>query len=151
MRAISAFVFLALALTGLGRAHAADKVCKVEISGNDLLQYDKAQLKIDGDCTQVQLTLSNVGKLPVQTMGHSWVLTKTPDMQAVLDAGNAAGLAHNYVPSDKRVIAATKLVGGGQSTSVTFSTSTLQKGGDYTYFCSFPGHAAVMKGKFIYG
>jgi azurin len=133
-------------------AQAADKVCKLQILGNDLMQYDKNELKVDADCTQVQLTLTHTGKLPVQTMGHSWVLTKTPDMQAVLNAGQNAGVQNNYLPTaDKRVLAATKLIGGGQTTSVTFSTSALQKGGDYTYFCSFPGHAALMKGKFSFG
>jgi azurin len=52
---------------------------------------------------------------------------------------------------DKRVLAATPLVGGGQSTSVKFPVSRLTKGGDYTFFCSFPGHYALMKGKLIVG
>ncbi|MBS0579160.1 MAG: azurin [Proteobacteria bacterium] len=135
-----------------GAAHAADKLCKLEISGNDLLQYDKAELKVAADCTKVELTLKHTGQLPAQTMGHTWVLTKTADVQGVLDAGAAAGIAHSYEPpGDKRMIAATKLVGGGQVTSVTFSTVGLQKGGDYTYFCTFPGHAALMRGKFIFG
>jgi azurin len=151
VRALICFFLLATAAVMTQRAEAAEKLCKLQISGNDALQYDKTQLKIDADCTQVELTLKNVGTLPVQSMGHSWVLTKTQDMQAVLTAGTAAGLANNYVPTDKRVIAATKLVGGGQTTAVTFSTGALQKGGDYTYFCSFPGHAAVMKGKFVFG
>jgi azurin len=132
--------------------HAADKLCQLQISGNDLMQYDKSELKIAGDCTKVELTLNHSGKLPAQTMGHTWVLAKTPDMQGVLTAGQTAGATHAYVqPGDKRVIAATGLVGGGQSTSTTFSTAALQKGGDYTYFCTFPGHAALMKGKFTFG
>jgi azurin len=143
---------LILAATGAGSARAADNLCKLEIAGNDQLQFDKTELKVAADCTAVQLTLKNVGKLPVQSMGHSWVLSKTPDMQPILAAGMTAGIAHNYEPvGDQRVIAATALVGGGQSTTVTFSTTGLQKGGDYSFFCSFPGHAALMKGKFTFG
>ncbi len=152
MRGYLAWGLALASLVAASSAQAADKLCKLEITGNDLLQYDKTELKVAADCTRVELTLKDAGTLPVQTMGHSWVLTKTADMQAVLDAGQKAGAASNYEPvGDKRVIAATKLVGGGQSTSVTFATAGLQKGGDYMYFCSFPGHAALMKGKFIFG
>ena len=40
---------------------------------------------------------------------------------------------------------------GAESTSVTFRTTKLQKGGDYSFFCSFPGHYVIMQGKFIFG
>ncbi len=84
-------------------------------------------------------------------MGHNWVLTKTTDMTALANEAAKAGLDKDYLPpGDKRVIAHTKVIGGGQSTSVKFSTSTLTKGGDYTFFCSFPGHYGLMKGKFVY-
>jgi azurin len=152
MRMTCRFTFGVILATLAAGAHAAEKLCQLQISGNDLMQYDKSELKIAGDCTKVQLTLTHSGKLPAQTMGHTWVLAKTPDMQSVLTAGQTAGPAHAYVqPGDKRVLAATGLVGGGQSTSTTFSTALLQKGGDYTYFCTFPGHAALMKGKFTFG
>ena len=98
---------------------AADKVCKLEIAGNDLMQYDKKELKVGSDCTQIEVTLSHTGKLPAAAMGHNWVLTKT--------------------------------IGGGQMTSVTFPASALKKGESYTYFCSFPGHNALMKGTFSIG
>ena len=49
------------------------------------------------------------------------------------------------------VIASTKIIGGGQSTTVTFSTAKLTKGGDYTYMCTFPGHYVIMKGVFKFG
>ncbi|WP_198675019.1 plastocyanin/azurin family copper-binding protein [Aliidiomarina taiwanensis] len=59
-------------------------------------------------------------------------------------------LDNDYLPEDQsKVIAATKIIGGGESTTITFSTSGLEKGGDYTFFCSFPGHWAIMQGKFI--
>jgi azurin len=68
---------------------------------------------------------------------------------AVAQAGQAAG-APNYLPAgDARIIAATDAIGGGAQTSVTFATSALQRGGDYTFFCTFPGHFVLMNGKFI--
>jgi azurin len=141
-----------LALGGARIAQAAGTLCKLQIAGNDLMQYDKKELKIGSDCAQIELTLTHTGKLPAQTMGHTWVLAKTTDVTAIINAGIAAGAANNYVaPGDKRVIASTKIVGGGQSTSITFPASALKSGGDYTFFCNFPGHAALMTGKFIVG
>jgi azurin len=133
-------------------AQSADKVCKLEIAGTDLMQYDKKELKVAGDCTQVQLTLKHTGKLPVQAMGHNWVLASAADVSAVANAGMSAGLDKHYVPAgDKRVIAHTKVIGGGQATSVTFPTAALKKGQAYTYVCTFPGHSALMKGTFSFG
>jgi azurin len=130
-----------------GNAFAADNVCKLEISGTDAMQYDKKELAIPADCTQVELTLHHSGKLPAQAMGHNWVLTKAADMSGVASDGIAAGFANDHIKKgDTRVIAHTKIVGGGQSTSITFPTSALKKGESYTYFCSFPGHSSLMKG-----
>lgn len=139
-----AAVSLLVAATG---AFGADKVCKLEIAGTDQMQFDKKELVVAPDCTQVELTLKHTGKLPAQAMGHNWVLTKTADVSGVANDGMGAGAANDYVKKgDARVIAHTKVIGGGQSTSVTFPVSKLTKGGAYTYFCSFPGHWAVMKG-----
>jgi azurin len=129
---------------------AAGKICKLEIGGTDAMQFDKKELSIAADCKTVQLTLRHTGKLPIAAMGHNWVLTKTADATNVNNAGLTVGVAKNHVPpGDKRVIAATSLVGGGQTTSINFPTTGLVKGGDYTFFCSFPGHIGLMRGKFI--
>jgi azurin len=137
---------------GTHAAFAADKVCKLEISGNDAMQYDKKELDVAADCTQVELTLTHAGKLPAAAMGHNWVLVKTADVTTVANAGMSAGLANNYLtPNDPHVIAATKIVGGGQSATVSFPTSKLTKGGDYSFMCTFPGHYVIMKGTFKFG
>lgn len=139
----------AVLLLGADLALAA-RTCKLAIEGNDLMKYDVAELKAAADCTEIELTLKHTGKLPAQTMGHNWVLTKTADFMPVANAGVVAGLAKDYVPAgDKRVLASTKIIGGGQTTWVKFPTAKLTKGGDYTFFCSFPGHYGLMKGKFI--
>ena len=151
--------FLAAALIGAtalvfdAPATAAPKVCKLEIAGNDLMQYDKKALNVAADCTEVELTLRHTGKLPVQSMGHNWVLVRNEaDANAVATAGISAGPKNNYVPpGDKRVLAHTKLVGGGQSTTVKFSTSILKKGESYVFVCTFPGHSAIMRGTLTFG
>ena len=134
-----------------GNAFGADKVCKLEITGTDAMQYDKKELSVAADCTQVELTLHHSGKLPAQAMGHNWVLAKTADVSGIASDGVGAGFAKDHIKDgDARVIAHTKIVGGGQSTSITFPTSALKKGESYTYFCSFPGHSSIMKGVLKY-
>ena len=143
IRSLAVISLLAMA----GNAFAADKVCKLEITGTDAMQFDKKELSVAGDCTQVEVTLHHSGKLPAQAMGHNWVLAKTADVAGVASDGVGAGFAKDHIKDgDARVIAHTKIVGGGQSTSVTFPMSKLKAGESYTYFCSFPGHSSIMKG-----
>lgn len=144
-------LIVALGLLFAANAAFAAKNCTLNIEGNDLMKFNVTELKVPADCTDVEVVLKHVGKLPKAAMGHNWVLTKTADMQAVANAGVSAGLDKEYLPAgDKRVVAHTKVIGGGESTSVKFKTSQLTKGGDYTFFCSFPGHSALMKGKLVY-
>ncbi|MCX7555270.1 azurin [Xanthomonadaceae bacterium JHOS43] len=128
------------------------KTCELEIDSTDQMTFSTKEMKVASDCTEVKLTLTHSGKMPKTAMGHNWVLTATADYQAVAQDGLKAGVANDYLQADDaRVIAHTKLIGGGESDSVTFSTSALQKGGDYTFFCSFPGHWAIMKGVLVFG
>ena len=144
-------LILGVALLSCANLALAAKTCNLAIEGNDLMKYNVTELKVGADCTDVEVTLKHVGKLPKQTMGHNWVLAKTADYTAVANAGMAAGLDKEYLPAgDQRIIAHTKVIGGGESTSVKFPLSKLTKGGDYTFFCSFPGHYGLMRGKFIY-
>jgi azurin len=60
-----------------------------------------------------------------------------------------AGVAADYLPADKaKLVAYTKLVGGGESASTTFKTADLKAGTTYKFFCTFPGHFGVMQGTF---
>ena len=143
---------LALAVLGASGTTAFAKTCNVSISGDDAMKFSTASIAIAADCTDVNLTLKHTGKLPVTAMGHNWVLTETAAFDAVAKAGMTAGAAAGYLPkNDARIIAHTKLIGGGETTTVSFPTAKLKKGGDYTFFCSFPGHWAQMKGKLTFG
>jgi len=129
----------------LGSASAA--TCDLEIEGNDAMQFNKSSIEVPQSCKQFTLKLKHVGKLPKAAMGHNWVLAAAADAQGVATDGIAAGLDKNYIkPGDARVIAFTPVVGGGESTSVTFDTSKLKADQTYAYICSFPGHSALMKG-----
>jgi len=143
-------LLLALVLVaGAGIAHAADN-CELTIDSNDQMRFDKETMTVDASCESVTVTLTHSGTMAENIMGHNWVLTTEVDMQEVVRAGMSAGLENNYVDSeDERVIAYTEIIGGGEETAVTFDLTDLSADEDYVFFCSFPGHSALMKGSFI--
>jgi azurin len=146
-----------LRLTGAGvlllagaLAHADP--CKLQLTSNDQMQFNVHELVVPTDCAEVEVTLRHSGQLPARAMGHDWVLAKDSDVSAIVNAGLAAGPARGYLPEhDKRIIAATPIVGGGESATVKFATSLLQAGARYVFFCTSPGHATVMRGTFLFG
>lgn len=143
----------ALAVPGMAAAaDAAAAECTATITGNDAMQFDLKEMTVDKSCKEFTVTLKHIGKLPVTAMGHNWVLTTEADMKAVANDGMKAGAADEYLkPNDDRIIAHTDLIGGGQESSVTFDVSKLSAGEKYSYFCSFPGHWAIMKGTLALG
>jgi len=144
IRTKSLLLAAALALAS-GAASAAQ--CDAEIEGNDAMQFNKSTIAVPASCKEFTVKLKHVGKLPKAAMGHNWVLVKAGDLTGVATDGIAAGVDKGYLkPADPRVIAATKLIGGGETDSVTFDVAKLKAGESYAYLCSFPGHSSVMKG-----
>lgn len=130
-------------------AASAQDAVKLELTGNDQMQYDKKELTVTTG-QKVTLEFKHIGQLPKAAMGHNVVILKagTPLPTFAQKAMTAA--ATDYIPQDeeskKLMIAHTTMVGGGESTSVTF---TAPEPGEYPYLCTFPGHFAVMNGKLI--
>ena len=121
--------------------------CATQIEGNDAMQFNVGSIVVPASCANFTINLKHAGQMPVAAMGHNVVIAKTTDMQGIEADGMGAGVASNYVKEgDTRVIAHSKVVGGGESTSVTFAVSKIKDGGPYEFFCSFPGHATLMKG-----
>lgn len=141
---------LALALFGAaGMAQAAGN-CTVSLKGDDAMKFDLKEATVSASCATITLELTHSGKLPAAAMGHNVVVSKTTDLAGVARDGMKAGAAGAYVPAgDARVIAHTALIGGGQKTKITFPGKKLTAGGDYSFFCSFPGHSTLMKGKLV--
>lgn len=141
MKYLMPVMFSALAMQAL-----ADD-CNVTVNSNDAMKFDKSEIVIDKSCKQFTVNLTHSGKLARNVMGHNIVITSTDDARAVANDGSAAGLNNQYVkPDDSRVVAFTNIVGGGEKTSVTFTVAKLKADKAYTFFCSFPGHIALMKG-----
>ncbi len=146
LRITSFFAAGLLALTSL----SAQSACDFTIEVNDTLKFPIKEMVAESTCEAINVTITHTGKMPKTTMGHNWVLSKTQDIQAIAMDGVNAGLDNNYLkPDDTRVLAHTKIVGSGESDSISFSPGSLTPGEDYSFFCSFPGHWAVMVGKFV--
>ncbi|WKY57048.1 azurin [Vibrio sp. SNU_ST1] len=138
-----------IALIGASFTAQANSECEVSIDASDQMKFSTDILSVPSSCKEVKVTLNHTGSLPAQSMGHNIVITDTALFQAVGIDGMSAGIDNNYVkPNDNRVYAFTRIIGGGESTSVTFSTEKMKAGGDYSFICSFPGHWAIMRGKF---
>lgn len=134
------------ALLGLASTPAL-AACDVTIEGNDAMQFNEKKIVVDKTCKEFTINLKHTGKIAKTAMGHNVVISKKADEKAVATDGMAAGLDNNYVkPGDERVIAHTDVIGGGESTSVTFDVAKLKEGEDYAFFCSFPGHWTIMTG-----
>jgi azurin len=134
------------ALAGFSSSAAAAE-CKASIDSTDAMQFTTKTLTVPKSCKTFTVTLKHVGKLPATVMGHNLVLGKTADIAGIAADGMKAGAASQYVkPGDARVIASSKVIGGGQSTTVTIPVAKLKAGESYTYACTFPGHSSIMRG-----
>jgi len=141
---------LGLALSGAAACASAAPNCTLKLQSNDQMQYDLKTASVSASCANINVQLVHAGKLPVTAMGHNVVVSKTADLGAIAAAGMKAGAAAGYLPKgDARVIAATSLIGGGGKTAAKFAGAKLKAGGDYSFFCSFPGHSGIMKGKLV--
>ena len=116
------------------------------LAGNDLMQFDKKEFTVKSG-QKVTLTLRHTGKIGKKVMGHNFVLLKEgtaiPEFSS---KAAAAGENKDWIAAEDQIIAHTKMIGGGETTTVTF---TAPEAGTYDYICSFPGHSGLMKGKFI--
>lgn len=134
-------------ISGLSMSAASfAKTCDVTVEGNDSMQFNTKEIKLAG-CSEVKLTLKHTGKLPKAAMGHNLAISPKADMASIVADAAKAGPTKDYAPAGAKVIAHTKLVGGGESDTITFKTDKFKKGTEYAFFCTFPGHSAVMNGK----
>ena len=120
---------------------------RLVIEATDQMKYNVSTLNAVAG-KEITLELKHVGKLDKAIMGHNWVLLKMgTDVQAfamaAIDAKDTG-----YIPGDHKdkVVANTKVLGGGESDTITF---TVAEPGTYTFICSFPGHSAMMKGELV--
>lgn len=126
-------------------AGTGDEV-KLSLEGNDQMQYNKKEFKVTAGST-VTLTLKHVGTMVKEVMGHNFVLLKSGTDLASFANEAMTAVDNGYIPKETdKVIVHTKMLGGGESDTITFEAPAK---GTYDFICTFPGHYGLMQGKFI--
>lgn len=125
-------------------APAASGARVIQITGNDAMKFNlnSIQLKVG---EEVKITLTNVGTMPKQAMGHNLVVLKAGSDAAAFSQA-AAGAGGEHIPEALKgeIVAHTKMLGPKESDSITVK---FDQAGEYPFLCSFPAHFQVgMKG-----
>lgn len=131
-------------LAVLAPARAADPK-KVEISATDQMKYDTTDITVKVG-QPLTITLTNNGSLPKAAMAHDLVVLRPGTDAVAYVAESSKHAAEDYLAPDlaDKVLRATKLLGPGESDTITF---TPKAAGTFEYVCTFPAHyAAGMKG-----
>ena len=141
---VSLAITTPLLLSAQAQAAAA---CDASIEVTEAMAYTVKNIDVPKTCKTFTINLKANGTMPKNVMGHNFVITKEGDKEAVNTDGGTAGLASNYIKAnDKRVVAHTIVIAGGESASTKFDVKKLSAKNKYVFFCSFPGHAGIMKG-----
>lgn len=137
---------LILILTAVVTAPFALAQEKIELTGNDQMQFNTKAIEVTTG-QKVTLSLKHIGQLPAIAMGHNVVILKPGTQLPAFAAKCATAREHGYIPQDEEskalVVAFTKMLGGGETDEITF---TAPAPGEYPYICTFPGHFALMQG-----
>jgi azurin len=138
---------VAVSILTLASGHLLAAECSVNVDSTDQMTFTTKAIEIDKSCKQFTVNLKHSGSLPKAVMGHNLVISKYDDMSQIATDGMSVGIDKSYLKDgDARVIAHTKVIGGGETDSVTFDVSKLDPAEKYGFFCSFPGHIGMMKG-----
>ena len=143
LRALAAAALMATA----GFAHAA---CDVTVEAGDNMKYNTKEIAVDKSCKEFKVHLKHVGKMNKGSMGHNLVITKTEDMKGVIGDGIKTGAPEYVKPNDERIVAHTKMLGGGEEDTITVDMSKVKTDGDYSFFCPSPGHRSVIPGTLMF-
>ncbi|OSI18879.1 azurin [Neisseria dentiae] len=128
-------------------ASSADTACQTVIEAGDDMKYNKTEINISKSCKEYTITLKHMGTMPKAAMGHDLVIAKSEDVDGVAKDGATAGAENDFIKAgDERIIAHTKLIGGGEEVTVKVDTGKFSAGNKYEFFCTFPGHLAMMRG-----
>ncbi|MEM1415393.1 MAG: azurin [Myxococcota bacterium] len=110
----------------------------------DAMAYNISEMRVAAGA-EITVSIRHTGQMPKNAMGHNFVLLQAGTNVEAFATAAIGAVDSDYIPASEAgsIIAHTKLVGGGESDSVTF---TAPPAGTYTYLCSYPGHYAIMQG-----
>jgi azurin len=92
---------------------------------------------------KIKLTFTNTH--PTLPQPHNIVIGKlgTKDKMMGIAMGAMTLVDKGYIPDSPDILVHTKLLQPGSSETIEF---TVPAAGEYPYFCTFPGHVAIMNG-----
>jgi azurin len=142
------FILAAYILITVPKADAATtSSCTANVESTDTMQFSTNNITIPKSCKEFIVNLKHTGTMPKNIMGHNLVITKATDEKQVLNDAAKAGAKDGYIKAnDKRVLMATSIIGGGESTTAKLRVDRLNTKEAYVFFCTFPGHNFMMKG-----
>ena len=80
-------------------------------------------------------------------MGHNIVIVEESNFNKITQLINFShGLDKGYLPDSKDIIYISEMVGGGEKTFLDMDMNKFNNNKKYVFFCSFPGHWALMRG-----
>ena len=124
----------------------SDGVVNVSMITNDRMKFNLKKITVKAG-QKIKLTLTHTGKLDKRMMGHNVVFLNKGVKLSTFASKASASKENDYIPAgSSAVLAHTKMLGGGETTTIEF---TAPEAGTYDYICSFPAHYAMMKGKLI--
>ena len=118
---------------------------RVILNSFDNMIYDKNKIEVNSG-KNIILTLNHKGKVSKEFMGHNFVLLKKGVNVDEYAKKAVLAKSNDYIPNSEEAIAYTKMLGGGESTTISFLAP---EAGIYTYICTFPGHYMMMRGELI--
>ncbi len=130
--------------TGVFKDTSSSDTAIVHLYADDAMRFNLKEIRVKAG-KEVMLVLKHTGEGSKTAMGHNFVLLK-PEVNITDFAADAAVTTDGeYIPEKQKdnIIAHTRLLGGGETDTVYFTTPAA---GNYPFICSFPGHASMMKG-----
>jgi azurin len=119
-----------------------DQTVEIGVVGGTM-RYDKTFFVVKPG-SKIKLVFKNTDLMP-----HNLVIC-SPGEKVGMEVAQAAwrlgvnGLVKHYIPNDKRVLFATKLMQPTKNDELFFKAPATEA--DYPFVCTFPGHVFAMKG-----
>jgi azurin len=121
----------------------------IDLTAGDNMKYNITRIEASPGET-LHVTLTNTGALPIEAMGHDWILLRAGVDADAYSRAAIAAKDNNYQPPSLafEVLASIPLLGPGRTGEVTFNAPN--QPGEYPFLCSFPAHyQAGMRGVLV--
>jgi azurin len=118
----------------------------LKATGNkiDEIAFSKDTIKVPAGAL-VRIEFINEGS--EQPMIHNFVIAEEGSFKVVALEGVKAGASGNYIPADRKLLAASPLALPGQTVQIQFEAPLTP--GTYDFVCTYPDHWKRMNGKLI--